>query len=159
MANFSTGAGPRRPQEPVRLPDKTIIRAEKYQHTDTQVRKAQPKTTAPAHRQGWRQPRTSPVSSACRRRLSLRPTAAAAAPRSRAARCVRGGSRGGASAWPAPEPEEAEEPSVDFVFVSVSSCRDSSFFSFGIAEIERALRAHDVRVLVTGGRLGLEAAA
>jgi hypothetical protein len=33
------------------------------------------------------------------------------------------------------------------------------FFSFGIAEIERALRAHDVRVLLTGGRLGLEAAA
>jgi hypothetical protein len=60
----------------------------------------------------------------------------------------------------APEPEEAEEPSVDFAFVSVSSCRDSSFFfSFGIAEIERALRAHDVRALVTGGRLGLEAAA
>jgi hypothetical protein len=48
----------------------------------------------------------------------------------------------------APEPEEAEEPSVDFAFVSVSSCRDSSFFFFwnrrdraGIARARRDRRS------------------
>lgn len=138
---------PRRPQAPVHLPDKTIIRAQKY-ITQTKVRKAaagpqrarRHRDTAQDHRTctppgrgmgatvhltGVLGVASPPLArshcSAKKQSCSLRqpPRQQQQRRRLRVARAV----EVGAPSAGAPEPEEVETPSIDFAFVSVSSSR------------------------------------
>jgi len=144
----STLAGPRRPQAPVRLRDKTIIRAGKHHHTDTATQGSARarRHTAQDHRActemgatmhltgvlGVSSPPLAPSHCSCsgakKPSCSLRPPRQQQRRRLRVARAV----EVGAPSAGAPEPEQVEEPSIDFAFVSVSSSRSRPlvFFSF-----------------------------